>query len=140
VNSSVKILILVDDHQLVRESLRVMLQKEPGLEIVGGAEDGATALAQARELMPDLILMDMQLGDMDGIEASRQILATVPRTRIIVLAGVLDGDMIKQGIEAGIKGFLLKTSAAQDLFRAVRTVMEGCSYLCPKVTKVRWKR
>ena len=79
--------------------------------------------------MPDLILMDMELGDMDGIEASRQILSALPQTRILILSGLVDASVVIEGMEAGVKGFLLKTGAAQELFRAVRAVMVGDS--CP---------
>jgi DNA-binding NarL/FixJ family response regulator len=128
-------ILLIDDHELVREGLSLMLQNEPGLEIVGGAADGATGLAQAGELRPDLILMDMDLGDMDGIETSRQILAALPETRIMVLSGAVDSDMLHKGIETGIKGFLLKTNAAEELIRAVRAVVNGSAYLCPQASQ-----
>jgi DNA-binding NarL/FixJ family response regulator len=127
--------LLVDDCEIVREGLRLMLQRELGLEIVGGAEDGATALAKARGLLPDLILMDMELGDMDGIEASRQILAALPQIRILIMSGLVDTIVVNEGLKVGIKGFLLKTSAAQELFRAIRTVVEGYSYLSPNVSE-----
>jgi DNA-binding NarL/FixJ family response regulator len=112
-----------------------MLEKELGLEIVGLAKDGANALAMAMELSPELILMDMELGDMDGIEASRRILEALPQIRILIMSGLLDSSVVNKGLELGIKGFLLKTSAAQELFLAVRTVVEGCSYLSPKVSE-----
>ena len=128
-------ILIVDDYEIVREGLRLMFQREPGLEIVGGAEDGASALERARELMPDLILMDMELGDMDGIEASRQILAALPQTRILILSGLVESSVVIEGMEAGIKGFLLKTGAAQELFRAIRAVAEGHSYLCPEASE-----
>jgi DNA-binding NarL/FixJ family response regulator len=128
-------ILLVDDHELVREGLSLVLQNEPGVEIVGGAADAATGLAQARELRPDLILMDMDLGDIDGIETSRKILESVPETRIVVLSGAVDSDMLHKGIEAGIKGFLLKTNAAEELIRAVRVVANGSAYLCPQASQ-----
>jgi two-component system NarL family response regulator/two-component system response regulator DegU len=128
-------ILLVDDYEIVREGLRLMLQNTLDMEIVGGANDGASALAMATELMPDLILMDMELGDMDGIEASRQILEALPETRIMVLSGAVDSGMVSQGIDAGIKGFVVKTNIPGELIQGVRAVMEGNSYLCSDVSR-----
>jgi DNA-binding NarL/FixJ family response regulator len=128
-------ILLVDDYEIVREGLRLMLQHAADMEIVGGAEDGASALELATELMPDLILMDMELGDMDGIEASRQILEALPETRIMVLSGAVDSEMVSQGMEAGIKGFVVKTNIPGELIQAVRLVIDGDSYLCSQASR-----
>ncbi len=128
-------ILLVDDHPIVLEGLRLMLEREAGLEVIGGADDGATALEQARQLAPDLVLMDMGLGDMDGLEAARHILAEQPQTRILILSGLVDSNAVNEGLAAGVKGFLLKTNAAEELIRAIRAVMEGRSYLCPAASE-----
>ena len=128
-------ILMVDDHQMVREGLSLMLKREPGLEIVGGAESGAAAVAQAQELAPDLVLMDMRLEDINGIEAARRILATRPETRILLLSGLMDANMINEGIAAGVKGFLLKTNAMEELVRAIHAVMNGHCYLCPEAAE-----
>lgn len=125
---------MVDDQQMVRESLGLMLKSEPGLEIVGGVDDGAAAVTQTQELDPDLVLMEMGLKDINGIEAARRILATRPETRILMLSGLMDSDLINESITAGVKGFLLKTNTAEELVRAIHAVMNGHSYLCPEAT------
>jgi DNA-binding NarL/FixJ family response regulator len=126
---------MVDDHQMVREGLSLMLKREPGLEIVGGAESGAAAVAQAQELAPDLVLMDMRLEDINGIEAARGILATRPATRILLLSGLMDSKLINEGIAVGLKGFLLKTNTPEELVRAIHAVMNGHCYLCPEAAE-----
>lgn len=127
-------ILLVDDYQIVREGVRLMLLKEAGFEVVGVADNGADAVEKARTLVPDLVLMDIDLGDMSGIEASRQILGFAPQTRILMLSGMVDAQVVNEGIAAGVNGFILKTNAADELIRAIRVVMDGYSYLCREMS------
>ena len=129
-------ILLVDDYEIVREGMRLMLQREPGFEVVGCVEDGAEALRQTRALEPDLVLIDMNLGETDGVEVSRQIMAARPDTCILMMSGAVDFDMVNDGIEAGVKGFLLKTNAVEELVRAIRAVINGGSYLCQEMAQV----
>jgi DNA-binding NarL/FixJ family response regulator len=126
----------VDDHQIIREGLRLMLQREPDFEVLAEAGTGPEALAQVRKVSPDLVVMDLQLGNSDGIETSRQILAEFPHVRILILSALLDQKLINQAIETGAKGYLLKTKAACEFVRAIRAIMAGDSYLCAEVSKV----
>jgi DNA-binding NarL/FixJ family response regulator len=127
-NNRTRILV-ADDFQIVRESLRMLLGRTPGVEVVGMAEDGQSAIEQSENLAPDLVLMDMELGDMSGVDASRRILAQSPDTRILMMSGAAEPDAVRDGIEAGIKGFFLKTNTITELFPAIRAVMTNKFYL-----------
>jgi DNA-binding NarL/FixJ family response regulator len=130
-------ILIVDDHQIVLTALCRFVDAEADMETVGGACDGAQAVSQARELAPDLVVMDRELAsDMDGIEASRRIRADSPQTRVIILSGELRSADLHKGIEAGIKGFLLKTDAACELPRAIRHVARGQAYLSPNISSL----
>ena len=129
-------ILLVDDHGIIREGLRLMLQRETDFDVVAEADNGADALRQVRETSPDLVVMDLQLGTADGIEISRQILIEFPRVRILILSALADAKLINQAIEVGAKGYLLKTKAADEFVRAIRAVMRGDSYLCAEVSQV----
>lgn len=128
-------ILIVDDHQIVLAALRRFVNAESNLEAVGGAEDGEEAVRQARDLAPDVVLMDKELaGDVDGIEASRRIQAESPHTGVVILSGRLTASDVNAGIAAGIKGFLLKTEAASELMRALQQVARGQGYLSPHVS------
>ncbi|HRI44735.1 MAG TPA: response regulator transcription factor, partial [Fimbriimonadaceae bacterium] len=112
--------MICDDHELVREGLRTLLADEPGLEIVGEAANGRVALAMARELGPDVLLMDARMPEMDGIEATRIIRETCPRTNVLILTTYLDDKQVRQAVQAGAVGYLLKEIRRDDLVRAIR--------------------
>jgi DNA-binding NarL/FixJ family response regulator len=126
-------ILLVDDHQLIRDGLRLILQREDDFEVVGEAANETDALDRIPHLSPDLILMDVRLGEADGIQASLQILSRFPNVRILILSGISDAGLVNRAIQAGVNGYLLKTSAAEELTRAIREVMAGKSCLCPEV-------
>lgn len=128
--------LVVDDYQIVRESLKMLLRRTPGMEVVGIAEDGASAITQSESLAPDLILMDMELGDMNGVDASRKILSHSPQTRILMMSGLAEPGTVRDGIEAGIKGFIVKTSATEELFPAIRAVMADHFYACKATSEL----
>jgi DNA-binding NarL/FixJ family response regulator len=135
-NSTRTKILLVDDHQIIREGLRLMLQLEPDFEVVAEAANGAEALAHVRTASPDLVVMDLHLGKADGIEASRRILSEFPKVRILILSATADQNLINQAIETGAKGYLLKTQAAEEFVRAIRAIMAGNSYLCAEVSQM----
>lgn len=128
-------LLLVDDQQLVRAGLRMILEQEPDLDVVGEAGDGCRAVELCRRMRPDLVLMDIRMPEMDGIEATRRILATVdPAPRVLVLTTFDLDELVYAALTAGASGFLLKDAPADRLVGAVRTVSAGEALLAPTVT------
>ncbi|GAA1982500.1 response regulator transcription factor [Isoptericola halotolerans] len=126
--------LLVDDQALVRSGFRLILSVEDDLEVVGEAADGAEAVEAARELRPDVVLMDVQMPVMDGIEATRRI-AAENLAPVLVLTTFDTDDYVFDALAAGASGFLLKNSDAEHLVEAVRTVAEGQALLSPQVTR-----
>jgi DNA-binding NarL/FixJ family response regulator len=129
---AIKILI-ADDHPVVREGLISMLSREGDFKVVGEAKDGLEAVNKAKELSPDVVLMDLRMPEMDGVEAMRQIRPTMPGVKFIILTTYSDDDYIFSGIEAGARAYLLKDAPREDLFKAIRTVYRGESLIQPVV-------
>jgi DNA-binding NarL/FixJ family response regulator len=129
---TIKILI-ADDHPVVREGLIAMLSREGDFEVVGEAKDGVEAVNRAKELSPDVVLMDLRMPEMDGVEAMRQIRPTMPDVKFIILTTYSDDDYIFSGIEAGARAYLLKDAPREDLFKAIRSVYRGESLIQPVV-------
>jgi len=123
---------LADDQALVRTGFRLILQAEEGMEVVGEADDGGAAVRLVDEVCPDVILMDVRMPVLDGIEATRRV---VGRTRVLVLTTFDLDEVVFEAIRAGASGFLLKTSPADELVRAVRVVAAGDSLLSPSITR-----
>jgi two-component system, NarL family, response regulator LiaR len=133
---SEKIRILVtDDHIVVRKGLIAMLETEPGMQIVGEASNGAEAVKMAQELTPDIVLMDLVMPVMDGIEATRQIKQKVPSVNILVLTSFSTNDKVLPSLNAGAIGYLLKDSTPADLVRAIHQVAQGEGSLNPAITR-----
>ena len=132
---NIKVLI-ADDHQIVREGLRSMLEKEPGIKVVGEAEDGRKTLRMARELTPDVIIMDVAMPDLNGIEATRQIVAEFPTIKVIALSMHDDRRFVLNMIKAGAKGYQLKDSAFKDLAKAIRMVVANKTYLSSEIADI----
>ena len=127
--------LCVDDHPLVRKGIAAILDNEPGMTLVGEADNGRDAVRCYRELLPDVVLMDLRMRDVDGIEATRQILAQFPDARIIVLTSY-DGDQdIYRALDAGVRGYLLKESAHTDVVKAITTVHAGRRLMSPDVAE-----
>ena len=126
-------ILIVDDHTMVRDGLSTMLQRQPDFEIVGEAENGKEGVEQAGRLRPDLILMDLRMPEMDGVEAMRQIRAQQPEIEFLVLTTFDTDEYIFDAVEVGAKGFLLKDTSREELFNAVRTVSKGNSYFQPDI-------
>ena len=129
---SIRILI-VDDHPIVRQGLATVLEQENDLSVVGQAVNGVEAVAKARELLPDIILMDLQMPEMDGVEAINRIMAEELKAGIIILTTYDTDDHIFRGIEAGARGYLLKDSPPTEVVKAIRTVNRGESLIEPRV-------
>ncbi|WP_374010756.1 response regulator [Leifsonia sp. LS-T14] len=128
-------ILLVDDQQLVRLGFRMVLEAEPGLAVVGEAADGAEAVRLAAELRPDVVLMDVRMPVLDGIEATRRIVATDPAARIIVLTTFDLDEYAFGGLRAGASGFLLKDARPDELVAAVRAVSAGDAAVSGRVTR-----
>ena len=128
-------LVLVDDHELMRQGLRALVDGQKDVEVVGEANDGRTALALVRSLSPDVVVMDVAMKDMNGIEATRQIRAECPDVKVIGLSSHADARYVKAMLEAGACGYVLKANAYDDLHRAIEAARRGKSYLCPDVTE-----
>lgn len=127
----IKVLI-VDDHWVVRQGLEVFLDDEPGLTVIGEAEDGVQAVRLARELGPDVILMDILMPELDGIQATAQIKADLPGIEILALTSVLRDHSVSEAIQAGAIGYLLKDTKGEELVRGIRAAAEGRVQLSPE--------
>jgi DNA-binding NarL/FixJ family response regulator len=126
--------LIVEDDALMRAGLRGILEREPALEVVGEAEDGREALELARRARPDVVLMDIRMPGVDGISATRELLAALPETRVMILTTFEQDDYIFGALRAGASGFLLKRTRPEDLVAAIHTIAAGDSLLSPSVT------
>ena len=128
--------LLADDHEMVRAGFRIILGSQPDIEIVGEAATGAEAVARAAELAPDVICMDVQMPDMDGLEATRRIVADEAVASAVLILTTFDrDDYLFEALQAGASGFLLKNSTPEQLIDAVRVVASGDALLAPAVTR-----
>ncbi|MDN5668886.1 MAG: response regulator transcription factor [Renibacterium salmoninarum] len=126
--------LLADDHAAIRQGLRMILSQDPGIEVVGEAGDGATALAMSRSLRPGVVLMDIRMPGMDGIEATRQISAA-GTARVLILTTFDLDDYVLGGLRAGAAGFLLKSASAEAIIQGIGNVAAGDAVLAPEVTR-----
>jgi two-component system, NarL family, response regulator LiaR len=126
--------LLVDDHEMVRIGVSAYLSAQPDIEVTAEAENGRIAVEKALELKPDIILMDLVMDEMDGIEATRLITQSWPEAKIIVVTSFLDDEKVYPALEAGASSYMLKTSKASDIAQAVRDTYHGKSVLEPEVT------
>jgi DNA-binding NarL/FixJ family response regulator len=126
--------LLADDHKILRQGLRTLLEQEEDIEIVGEADNGRLSVKLAGELAPDVVIMDVAMPDLNGIDATRRIMETEPRTRVLALSMHSDGRYVRGMLQAGARGYILKDCAAEELTRAIRTVMADQVYVSPGVT------
>jgi DNA-binding NarL/FixJ family response regulator len=124
--------LIADDHSVVRQGLRMFLSLDPELEVVGEAEDGAEALARARELKPDVVLMDLLMPVMDGIAATSAVRQELPDTEVVAVTSVLEDASVVGAVRAGAIGYLLKDTRADDLCRAIKAAAAGQVQLSPQ--------
>jgi DNA-binding NarL/FixJ family response regulator len=127
-------ILLADDHKIMRDGLRSLIEKLPGMEVVAEAENGRTAVKQTRRFRPDVIVMDINMPDLNGIDATRQIVAEFPETKIIAFSMHTDHQFVAGALKAGVSGYLQKDSAFEELAQAIRTVVANQTYLSPKIT------
>jgi DNA-binding NarL/FixJ family response regulator len=128
--------LLVDDHQMLRDGLRFILAAEDDIEIIGEAGDGLAAIEMVQTLVPDMVIMDIGMRDLNGMDATRQIKADNPSVKVIALSTYSEKRYVLGMLEAGASGYVLKASAADEMRRAVRAVAEGSHYLSPDIAGV----
>jgi DNA-binding NarL/FixJ family response regulator len=126
-------ILLVDDHQILREGLRALLETQGDMEIVGEAGDGRTAFELVRSLHPDVVIMDVNMEGMDGIEVTRLIKRECPQTKVLALSMYLRSSFVSEMFKAGASGYLLKENAFVEVVQAINTILTGEKYACAKV-------
>jgi two-component system response regulator NreC len=129
-------ILLADDHKIVRDGLRTLIEKENGMEVVAEAEDGRSAVKQAKKLLPDIVIMDITMPDLNGIDATRAILEETQRVKVIALSMHSDRRFVSGMLEAGASAYLLKDSAFEELATAIRAVVANQIYLSPKIADI----
>ena len=127
---------IVEDHTLVRSGIRALLQAAPNLNVIGEASNGRDAVEQIQKLQPDLVLMDVAMSELNGIDAARQVHAALPSARIIMLSMHEDRQYVFESLKAGATGYVLKSAAFQDLIAAIDTVMSNRNYISPGLSDI----
>jgi DNA-binding NarL/FixJ family response regulator len=128
--------LLVDDHKIMREGISALLRKYSEFEVVGQAADGRQALEMASHLKPDIVIMDVGMPNLNGVEATKQLLSINPNVKVMALSTHSDGAVVAKMIKAGALGYMLKESAFEELIEALNTLQEGRTFLCNKISKV----
>jgi len=129
-------ILLADDHTVVRDGLRALLERQPDMTVVAEAGDGRDSVRLAEEQSPDVVVMDITMPNMNGIEATRRILAANPRTAVVILSMHQDESYVLRSLKAGAKGYLLKDSLRSDIVDAIRAVSQGRSFLTRKISRM----
>ena len=129
-------ILLVDDHAITRQGLRSLIEKQPDLEVVGEAEDGRKALDLVRELLPDIVITDITMPNLNGIDATRQIVRQFPKVKVIALSVHSNRAFVADVLKAGASGYVLKDCTFDELVEAIRTVVDGSVYLSSKIAGV----
>jgi two-component system, NarL family, response regulator NreC len=129
-------ILLADDHTVMREGLRAALEHQPAFEVVGEASDGVQAASLAASLAPDVVVMDIAMPSLNGVEATRQIVGKQPGISIVILSMYSDETYVMRALKAGARAYLLKDSAFTDLIRAIESVTQGKSFFSPKISRI----
>ena len=128
-------LLLADDHQIMREGLKALIEKERGITVVGEAEDGKTTVELARKFSPNVVVMDVAMPDLNGIEATRKIVKAHPNVKVVALSGHVNQGFVREMFAAGASAYVLKQTACEELVRAIRAVVAGKKYLSSEVAR-----
>jgi DNA-binding NarL/FixJ family response regulator len=128
--------MIVDDHQIVRDGLKAILHHEEGIGVIAEADNGRTALRLVDELKPEIVIMDIAMPDMNGIEATRRLSSEHPEIKVLILSMHHDKRMVIEVFNAGARGYLLKECASDELLRAIKTLLQGETYLSPKISSI----
>lgn len=129
-------ILLVDDHEIMREGMCALLRKNEGFDVVGQAADGRKALEMVTELQPDIVIMDIGMPNLNGIDATRQILSQNPKMKVMALSTHSEGTIVAKMIKAGATGYMLKESAFEELIEGLDVMRQGRTFLCTKISKV----
>jgi len=127
--------MLADDHAVVRDGLRALLEGGHDLEVIGVAGNGREAVAEAQRLRPDVVIMDIAMPELDGVEATRRIVERCPETRVLILSMYLSAEHIHRALQAGAQGYVLKESAGEEVVEAIRALRAGKRYLSHRITE-----
>lgn len=127
---------LADDHRILREGIRTLLQREPNIEVVGEAGDGKEAVDKVTQLIPDIVLMDITMPGINGLEATRQIKKKTPQVKVLILTMHETGQYLSQMLQAGASGYVVKTTSTSDLISAIKAVHQGDMYLYPSIARM----
>ena len=129
-------ILLADDHGIIRQGLRSLLEKQSDMEVVGEAEDGQKALALVRQLVPDIVIMDITMPSINGVDATRQITAEFPHVKVIALSIHSNKRFVSDMLKAGASGYILKECLFDELIQSIQAVVDGNTYLSPRITGV----
>ena len=129
-------ILLADDHNILRRGLRLLLERQPGFEVVGEAADGRQAVERAEATRPDIVVMDIAMPRLSGIDAAQQIRASLPQAAIIILSMHSDEGYVLQALKAGARGYILKDSAENDLIETIKAVSEGKAFFSPEISRI----
>jgi two-component system, NarL family, response regulator NreC len=129
-------ILLADDHTVVRAGLRALLERQPNLEVVGEADDGRQTVELAASLLPDVVVVDIAMPNLNGVEATRQMVNKQPAISVVILSMYSDETYVMRALKAGARAYLLKDSAVTDLIRAIEAVSQGKSFFSPKISRI----
>ena len=129
-------ILLADDHNVLREGMRLMLERQPGFVVAGEASDGRETLELVRDLHPDVVVMDIAMPNMNGIEATRRIVEQHPQTGVVILSMHYDESYVIRSLKAGARGYLLKDALKSELIGAIQAVAQGRSFFSPKISRI----
>jgi two-component system response regulator NreC len=129
-------ILLADDHTVMRAGLRALLERQPNLEVVGEAEDGRQTVDLAASLVPDVVVVDIAMSNLNGVEATRQMVIKQPAISVVILSMYSDESYVMRALKAGARAYLLKDSAVGDLIRAIEAVTQGKSFFSPTISRI----
>jgi DNA-binding NarL/FixJ family response regulator len=128
-------ILLAEDHETIRDGLKLLVNSQPDMEIVGEADNGRVALQLAQELLPDVVVMDVSMPELNGLQATKKLKQKCPQVKVVTLTRHTDDGYLQQLLQAGVSGYVLKQSKSAELLRAIRAVVAGQTYLDPAITE-----